>query len=90
MMIKGVHKQIIEINEPFCKYFDRAILFVSTDYQNRPVAEIRSYARQYLAGIGAPKHLSRIQRKRRQNLKATLLTLGASAIAIAVTLLLLR
>ncbi len=89
-MIKGVHKQIIEINEPISKYFDRAILFVSTDYQNRPIAEIRTYARQYLAGLSSPKHLSRMQRKRRKNLRVTLLSLGASAIILAVTLLLLR
>jgi hypothetical protein len=82
-MIKGVNKQIIEIPEPGSKYFDKAILFVSSDYQNRPTAEIRRYARQYLAGIGTPPKYARQKARRMQNRRIALAVVCAAVVTAA-------
>ena len=31
-MIKGVNRQIIEVHDTGCRYFERALFFVSTEY----------------------------------------------------------
>lgn len=51
-MIKGVNKRIVEINNTDNEYFDKAILFVSSDVGEIPPAKLSEYAGNYLDKIG--------------------------------------
>jgi len=53
-MIRGVNRQIIEINDTGNKYFERAMLFVRADYADLPTARLRGEADRMIAAIGSP------------------------------------
>jgi len=46
-MLKGVQHRIIEINETGNPYFERALLFVRSDYRDRAEEELTAVAQCY-------------------------------------------
>ena len=50
-MIRGVKKQVIEVNVTESKYFDRAILLVSDRYCELDSLKLRSKAKEYVLAI---------------------------------------
>ena len=47
-MVKGVNKQIIEINDTGNKYFEKVLLFVSPGKKDLPSELIETKAREYV------------------------------------------
>ena len=47
-MVKGVNKQIIEINDTGNKYFDKVLLFISPGKKDLPDELIQAKAKEYV------------------------------------------
>ncbi|MBR3789713.1 MAG: hypothetical protein IKJ86_06970 [Clostridia bacterium] len=43
-MVKGVNRQVLEILEPQCDYFEKALFFVKPEYSNESDAKLRNQA----------------------------------------------
>ena len=54
-MLKGVNKQIVEINNPNNEYFEKAILFVKAEKLYLPQEMLSNQAYKYLNTLGKPK-----------------------------------
>lgn len=54
-MIKGVNKQIVEINNPQNEYFEKAILYIRPSKQTIPTKELNIEAMEYLNRLGRRK-----------------------------------
>ena len=48
-MIKGVNKAIIEVNDTGNKYFEKAILFVKSDYKNTSQKTLEKHAKEFIS-----------------------------------------
>ncbi len=53
-MIKGVNKQVLEINETESGYFEKAVFFVKPEYSGMSEARLRESARRELSAAGEP------------------------------------
>ena len=51
-MIRGVNKQIIEVNETENEYFEKAILFVRASKSDISTGRLRQQATRILGGMG--------------------------------------
>ena len=47
-MIKGVNKQIIEVNDPESKYFEKAVLYIRPEYADVPRGKICHSAKELI------------------------------------------
>lgn len=59
-MMKGVNKQIVEINHTDNDYFEKAILYVKPDKINFTKQELSHEAEQYLNSLGFRKKDSKL------------------------------
>ena len=50
-MLKGVNKKVVEVVETENDYFEKAILFIKSEKQERDEGTIRQRAMEYLKGI---------------------------------------
>lgn len=62
-MIKGVNKQVLEINEQENGFFEKAIFFVKPEYSGLSEGRLRESAKKELSVIGAPPKTSREKRR---------------------------
>lgn len=53
-MLRGVSKQIIEINETGNEFFERAVLYVRRDYADMPAERLTGAAMKMLAAMDSP------------------------------------
>lgn len=53
-MLKGVNRQIIEINDTGNKYFEKALLFVAAGRSNMSASELNRHAQEYILTL-SPK-----------------------------------
>lgn len=53
-MIKGVNKQVLEINETQNSFFEKAIFFVKPEYSGLSEGRLRETAEKQLSCVGAP------------------------------------
>ena len=53
-MIKGVNKQVLEINETDNSFFEKAIFFVKPEYSGYSEVRLRENAKKELSLAGAP------------------------------------
>ncbi len=53
-MIKGVNKQVLEINETQNSFFEKAIFFVKPEYSGMSEGRLREKAKQEFNNIGYP------------------------------------
>ncbi len=54
MMIKGVNKQVLEINETQNGYFEKAIFFVKPEYCGMSEGKLRESAKKEVESAGKP------------------------------------
>ncbi len=67
-MLRGVHRQIIEINQPQSNYFEKVLLFVNPNCPNISQHQLQMEARrvvQHLGGQPTSGQLRKTARKRR-------------------------
>lgn len=53
-MIKGVNKQVLEINETQNGYFEKAIFFVKPEYSGMSEGKLRESAKKEVESAGKP------------------------------------
>lgn len=92
-MVKGVNKQIIEINDTGNSYFERVLLFVAPGKSDVPVEELKSEAKSYLLNLSSdfkPNGL-REQYGRKKKRKLIALSCLVSAVVLsAITVFILN
>ncbi len=83
-MIKGVNRQVVEVNETDCDYFERILFFVKPEYACISQGKIRERA-GIIAGRTEKAPPTRIRgNKTTQTLKIVLSLLGGVALGILV------
>ena len=78
-MIKGVNKQVLEINEPKNGFFEKAIFFVKPEYSGLSEGKLRENAQKELEKTGKPpksKFFSSKNRIKSFGMTAAVLTAG--------------
>lgn len=86
-MIRGVNRQIIEINETGNKYFERALLFVSSDGANKSTAKLAAEANQLISSLGRPPEARSSRKKMRLSRRAlvcAVIVLSVTVVALVV------
>ncbi len=80
-MIKGVNKQVLEINETQNGFFEKAIFFVKPEYSGMSEGKLRESAKKELESAGEPP----MQKdKREKGLKRFIAPLVCLAVGIIV------
>ncbi len=55
-MLKGVNKQVLEINETQNSFFEKAIFFVKPEYSGMSEGKLRESAKREMETAGTPPH----------------------------------
>lgn len=89
-MVKGVNRQIIEINDTGNRHFERVLLFVAAGSSEMSNTQLTAKAQEYLNGISSefgttPSLRERCIKKAKK--RRVILTIIAAAVITAVTLL---
>ena len=87
-MVKGVNRQIIEINDTSNRYFERVLLFVSPEGSEMSSKELNREAKEFLLRLTpseAPREGIRTRMARRR-LKHRLILGGVAAAVVVSTL----
>ena len=86
-MIKGVNRQVVEVRETGCDYFERIIFFVRPEYAGISEGKIRERA-SLIAGTAPVPPLTKVKTSRLSEvLKITLSLLCGAAAGLAAALL---
>ncbi|MBQ7295049.1 MAG: hypothetical protein IJW86_02520 [Clostridia bacterium] len=86
-MIKGVNRQVVEVRETGCDYFERIIFFVHPEYAGISEGKIRERA-SLIAGAAPVPPPTKIKKGRlTEVLKITLSLLCGAALGLAGALL---
>lgn len=79
-MVRGVNRQIIEINDTGNRYFERVLLFVSPGKSDVPENELQAQARHYVSTLAPKDGRVGLRKKHKRRLqKKILLFSGISA-----------
>lgn len=55
-MVKGINRQVLEIIEPGCDYFEKALFFVKPEYSNESDSKLRNQALKSIKStVSVPK-----------------------------------
>lgn len=84
-MVKGINRQVLELNETGSRYFEKAFFFVKPEYSRESESVLRQSALRAVSnGLGVPK-------SRRQRVKSKialfvelLVSAGAGAVITAL------
>lgn len=85
MLLKGVSKCVVEIQETGSEYFDRAIFFVKPDFFDTDEKKLYAHAQSLADNAGSPPKNVRQQKKRIHPMLAALLGALGGAIATGFT-----
>lgn len=88
-MIKGVNRQVIEISETDCEYFERVMFFVKPEFVNVSEGKLRERA-SVIAGKNDRPPMMKIVRNRICTVVSLLAAAGAGAGVTALVAAALR
>lgn len=86
-MIKGVNKNIVEINDTGNIYFERAVLYVSPEMSDVPYSHLLKEANEYLSSCVPDFPPCKIRKKISPAAIITVAVLLSAAAALTVLLL---
>ena len=93
-MVKGVNKQIIEINNTGSSYFERVLLFVAPGKCDKSEEELKNEAKSYLLNLSSEFKTATGLRQHVKNKKKKSIiffsVLSSAVILTAVTMLILN
>lgn len=69
-MVKGVNRQVLEIHETGCEYFEKALFFVRPEYSNENEGKLKNKA------IKSIINSSDVPKTRRQKIKSKAIIVG--------------
>ncbi len=81
-MIKGVNKQVLEINETQNGFFEKAIFFVKPEYSGMGEGRLRESAKKEIENAGRPP--LRGKRYRREKLRTTASIAGIFLLGVII------
>lgn len=84
-MVKGVNRQVLEIHETGCEYFEKALFFVKPEYSAESEGRLKRKALNSVLSAAVPK--SRKQRVKSRLLLFTEMAASAGAGAIITALI---
>ena len=87
-MIKGVNRQVVEVRETGCDYFERIIFFVKPEYASLSEGKIRERASLIAGGTPLPPPTKTKDSRLTNVLKILLGTLSGLAVGLAISFLL--
>lgn len=87
-MIKGVNRQVVEVRETDCDYFERIIFFIKPEYASLSEGKIRERASLIAGATTLPPPTKTKDNRLTDILKIILSTLSGLAVGLAVSLLL--
>ena len=88
IMIKGVNRQVVEVRETGCDYFERIIFFVKPEYASLSEGKIRERASLIAGGTTLPPPTKTKDNRLTGVLKILFGTLCGLAAGLAISLLL--
>lgn len=88
LMIKGVNRQVVEVRETDCDYFERIIFFIKPEYASLSEGKIRERASLIAGATTLPPPTKTKDNRLTDILKVILSTLSGLAVGLAVSLLL--
>ncbi len=65
-MLRGVHRQIIEINEPQSTYFEKVLLFVKPQCPGISEHQLRQEARRVVQHLGGQPPVGKLRKARQK------------------------
>jgi hypothetical protein len=87
-MVKGVNRQVLEIHETGCEYFEKALFFVRPEFSAENEGRLKSKA------ITSVMNFASVPKTRKQRIKSRLLFIGeilaSAGIGAFVTTMILR
>ncbi len=81
-MIKGVNKQVLEINETQNGFFEKAIFFVKPEYSGMSEGRLRESAKKEIEKAGKPP--LRDYKIKSERLKNSVKLLGVFAVGVVI------
>ena len=69
-MVKGVNRQVLEIHETGCDYFEKALFFVKPEYSRENEGKLKTEA------LSSVMKLSSVPKTRKQKIKSRVLILA--------------
>lgn len=63
-MVKGVNRQVLEIHETGCEYFEKALFFVRPEYSNESESKLKGNA------LKSIKNSASVPKTRKQKIKS--------------------
>ena len=89
-MLRGVNKQIIEINETGNRYFEKAILFVNAEYPEIDENKLYEYADNYLKSLNMENKIKSADYiKKSRKLKGIILSVLLAVVSVILLVILL-
>ena len=87
MVLKGVSKCVVEIQETGSEYFERAVFFVKPEYFDTDEKKLRSKAQSFTADAAGvpPKNAARRGKRRLNPMVAAALGAAVGAILTGIT-----
>ena len=91
-LVKGVNRQIIEINDTGNKYFEKALLFVAAGKSDTAIAELNRQAKEYMLTLSSKTEKAESLRERwqRKNRRKLFIIATAGVILCAAVLLIFK
>ncbi len=87
-MVKGVNRQVLEIHETGCEYFEKALFFVRPEFSRESESKLKSKA------LNSIHNSTGIPKTRKQKIKSKVFfvveLLTSAGLGAIITLLLLR
>lgn len=86
-MVKGVNRQVLEIHETGCEYFEKALFFIRPEYSAENDSKLRGQALKSIQSKAA------VPKTRRQRVKSrmllTLQMLGSASVGAVIAAIIL-
>ena len=84
-MIKGINRQVVEVNDTGCEYFEKIMFFVKPEYASVSEGKIRERA-SMIAGTASPAPPTKISKNRFFEAAKIILSVlcGAALMLVAV------
>ena len=83
-MIKGINRQVVEVNETGSEYFEKIMFFVKPEYISLSENKIKEYAGRIAATSAAPPRAAKIKGRKLETLKIIASVLLGSAVTLMV------
>lgn len=84
-MIKGINRQVVEVTETDCEYFEKIMFFVKPEYISVSESKIRERAGRIASSAGAPP-ITKVKKSRVHDVLKTALFFLCGAVTALIVL----